>query len=209
MRYIGCRRPRGRMWEAEVSAKRFCLSWSNRRTTTTTVTSSSGWLGDPVEFVGRALRPRARLRERHVLGEASIEIQPVDETNTRIRPDRSPRDQGGRGAWSCSSACSRTNFLARSTSPGRCERRASRSRSAASMSRAAEHARRRRCRLERARAMGVSLFAGEAEGRLDKVLHDASGAGSSPSTISCRTCRASRARRSRSCRAARERTAGA
>jgi hypothetical protein len=86
-------------------------------------------------------------------------------------------------------------------SRGRCASAAFRSRSAASTSPAAlACCRRRSADLDRARAMGVSLFAGEAEGRLDEVLRDAERARSSRSTTTWATCRASKARRSRSAR---------
>ena len=51
--------------------------------------------------------------------------------------------------------------------------------------------------LDRAKAMGVSLFAGEAEGRLDGCSATPQPACSSRSTISWTTCPASRARRFR------------
>ena len=91
---------------------------------------------------------------------------------------------------------------ARSISRGRSGRPAFRWRSAASTCPAA-------CRcstasaidLERRRDMGISLFAGEAEGRLDAVLHDAA-AGQAQAALQLheRPAGDRRARRSRSCR---------
>ena len=55
--------------------------------------------------------------------------------------------------------------------------------------------------LDQAKAMGLSLFAGEAEGRLEMVLRDAfAERRSSRSTISWTTCRRSKARPFRFCR---------
>ena len=60
-------------------------------------------------------------RERQVLGpDVAIDITAIDETNTRVKLDRDHRDCSGAttaSAWSGSSACSRTSFRARSTSP--------------------------------------------------------------------------------------------
>ena len=50
--------------------------------------------------------------------DVALEVVAIDETNQRIRPESIARDiaRGRRRAWSCSSACSRTSFRARSTS---------------------------------------------------------------------------------------------
>ena len=61
--------------------------------------------------------------QRQVLGpDVAIDVTPVDETNTRIRPKKIiaslPATAGS--DWSAWSACSRTSFRARSTSRGRC-----------------------------------------------------------------------------------------
>ena len=51
--------------------------------------------------------------------------------------------------------------------------------------------------LHQAKAMGISLFAGEAEGRLEQVLQDAFAGDPQPLAISWRTCPASKECRSR------------
>ena len=77
-------------------------------------------------------------------------------------------------AWSASSACSRTSFPARWTARGRCGRQACRWSSADSTSPAACPCCPRRLNsLKEALALGISLYAGEAEGRFDEVLRDA------------------------------------
>ena len=95
-------------------------------------------LADPGEFAGLPLRARPRCagarRARRPM--YTLDVEAIDETNARVRPDRiAQRDRRGRRrAWSCSSACSRTSFRARSISRGPCARRASPSASAASTS---------------------------------------------------------------------------
>ena len=104
--------------------------------------------------------------------DVEIEISAIDETNTRIRPraHRARHRAAGGAAWSAWSACSRTSFRARWTSRGRLRARGVPGRaSAGSTSRAASRCCRRcRPRLKEAQALGVSLFAGEAEGRLER-----------------------------------------
>ena len=77
----------------------------------------------------------------------------------------------GASAWSRWSACNRTSFRAHSTSPGRCARRAFRSSSAGfHVSGCLAMLPTLQDDLQTALDMGVSLFAGEAEGRMDQIL---------------------------------------
>ncbi len=68
--------------------------------------------------------------ERSVLGpDLPIDVIAIDETNTRVVPkklDAPHRRTMAGSAWSASSACNPTNSPARSISPGRCARPASR-----------------------------------------------------------------------------------
>ena len=140
----------------------------------------------------------ARRRRRRSTSPPSTRPTPASD------PSASSADRAADGAaWSGSSACSRTSFRARSTSRGRCARAASRSciggfHVSGCLSHAAGHAA-RHC--SEAQALGISLFAGEAEGRLDEVLRDALARHAEAALqFHGRSARRSRARRCRSCR---------
>ena len=109
-------------------------------------------------------------KERRVLGDdVDIEISALDETNTRVRPDRIARRlrrrkwHGRAGRRAVESISARHGYRARLARRGR-----SRSASAASTFPAVS-----RCcpsltpELKEAMDLGISLFAGEAEGRFD------------------------------------------
>jgi Radical SAM superfamily len=113
--------------------------------------------------------------DRCVLGDLPIEIHALDETNTRIRPDRLARMIEAAGAGMVMLVGVQSNQFPRALDIAR----ALRGRGIAvgiggfhvsgtiSMLKGADPD------IDRARAMGVSLFAGEAEGRLELVLRDA------------------------------------
>ena len=202
MRYIGCRRPRGRVWGAEVSAKRFCLFLVKP-----SHYDDDGyviqWLRSPIPSNSLASLYGLALdcAERRVLGDVPIEVQ------------AHRRDQFAHPPATASPTRSRRPVPAWSMLVGVQSNQ---------MPRALDIARPLRERgiavaiggfhvsgvlsmlggvdadLDRARAMGVSLFAGEAEGRLERgAARRRTPARSSRSTISSTTCRTSRARRSR------------
>ena len=133
----------------------------------------------PSNSLACALRPRRGLRASgSVLGDdVEIDIHAFDETNTRVRPDRIARmiERGGRRHGRCWSACSRTSFRARSISRGRLRERGMQVAiggfhvSGCICDAAGDDPDTR----SRRRRLGISLFAGEAEGRLDEVLRDA------------------------------------
>lgn len=115
-------------------------------------------------------------RERRVLGDdVAIEIHPFDETNTRIRPDELARMIEQAGAGMVMLVGVQSNQFPRALDLAR----PLRSRGiqvaiggfhvsgAVSMLQGEDE------HLHQARAMGISLFAGEAEGRLDRILTDA------------------------------------
>ena len=112
--------------------------------------------------------------ERRVLGDM-IDIHAFDETNTRIRPERfaamieaAGRRHGdaGRRPVEPVAACARHRAAAaRAWHPSRYRR--------LPRLRHDQHAQGCRRRPRPGRQMGLSLFAGEAEGRLDDVLLDA------------------------------------
>jgi hypothetical protein len=115
-------------------------------------------------------------RQRHVLGEdVAIEIHPFDETNTRIRPKRLARMIEKAGAGMVMFVGVQSNqfphaldlakpFLARGIQVGIGGFHVSGTMSMLGGNDPDLH---------RAKAMGISLFAGEAEGRLEQVLQDA------------------------------------
>jgi hypothetical protein len=115
-------------------------------------------------------------RQRHVLGEdVEIEIHPFDETNTRIRPKRLVRLIEDAGAGVVMFVGVQSNqfphtldlakpLLARGVQVAIGGFHVSGTMSMLGGNDADVH---------RAKAMGISLFAGEAEGRLEQVLQDA------------------------------------
>ena len=135
-------------------------------------------LGDAVELARRPLRPRQRFGERKVLGEDVDHRHRRDRRDQHAHPARAhhPPDRRTTAAsdWSGSSACSPTNFRVHSISPAASAPPASRwsiggFHVSGCLSMLTEVPR----TIQKAQALGISLFAGEAEGRLDEVLHDA------------------------------------
>lgn len=115
--------------------------------------------------------------ERHVLGEdVEIDIHPFDETNTRIRPERLARmieRAGGRGVVMLvgvqSNQFPRALDIARPLRAKGIQVALGGFHASGTISMLGGVDR----DLDEARAMGISIFAGEAEGRFDVVLRDA------------------------------------
>ena len=114
--------------------------------------------------------------QRHVLGhDVEIEIHPFDETNTRIRPERLARliEKAGAGMVMFvgvqSNQFPHTLDLARPLLDRRIQVGIGGFHVSGTMSMLGGND----ADLHRAKAMGISLFAGEAEGRLELVLQDA------------------------------------
>ncbi|HEY0155776.1 MAG TPA: radical SAM protein [Thermoanaerobaculia bacterium] len=113
--------------------------------------------------------------ERRVLGDVELEIHSLDETNTRIRPDRIARMIEEAGGGMVMLVGVQSNQFPRALDIARPLR--ARGIQVAlggfhvsgtiSMLKGIDPD------LDKARAMGISLFAGEAEGRLEEVLRDA------------------------------------
>jgi radical SAM superfamily enzyme YgiQ (UPF0313 family) len=113
--------------------------------------------------------------ERRVLGDLELDIHPIDETNTRVRPEKLARMIEEAGAGMVMLVGVQSNQFPRALDLARPLR--ARGIQVAiggfhvsgtlSMLKGIDPD------LDRARASGVSLFAGEAEGRLDEVLLDA------------------------------------
>jgi radical SAM superfamily enzyme YgiQ (UPF0313 family) len=113
---------------------------------------------------------------RRVLGDAvELVIEPIDETNTRVRPDKLVKmiEAAGRGMVMLVGV--QSNQFPRALDLARPLR--ARGIQVAiggfHVSGTISMLQGKDAGLEEARAMGVSLFAGEAEGRLDEVLRDA------------------------------------
>ena len=115
-------------------------------------------------------------RARKVLGDGvELEIHPYDETNTRIRPEKLARMIGDAGSGMVMLTGVQSNQFPRAldlAQPLR-ERGIQVAVGGFHVSGVMSMLGGVDADLERARAMGVSLFAGEAEGRLDEVLLDA------------------------------------
>ncbi len=115
--------------------------------------------------------------ERRILGDdVEIEIHAFDETNTHIRPDRMAAmiEQAGAGMVMLTGVQSNQFPRALDIAPSRCSRAAFRSVSAGSTSPAPSACSAASTPISTApRRWAISLFAGEAEGRLDGVLMDA------------------------------------
>jgi len=119
----------------------------------------------------------ADCRDRGVLGEdVELEIEAVDETNTRIRPDRIAkliRDNGGDGLVGLvgvqSNQFPRAMDIARPLRAAGIQVCIGGFHVSGCMSMLSEMP----PDMQEAQALGISFFAGEAEGRLDKVLTDA------------------------------------
>ncbi|MEY2494596.1 MAG: hypothetical protein QOJ45_1088 [Verrucomicrobiota bacterium] len=114
--------------------------------------------------------------ERHVLGEdVEIEIHPSDETNTRIRPERLARmiEEAGQGMVMFvgvqSNQFPHTLDLAKPLLARGIQVAIGGFHVSGTMSMLGGND----IDVHRATAMGISLFAGEAEGRLEQVLQDA------------------------------------
>src|SRR5438552_6428156 len=114
--------------------------------------------------------------QRHVLGEdVAIEIHPFDETNTRMRPERLTRMIEEAGAGMVMFVGVQSNQfphaldLARPLRDRGIQVGLGGFHVSGTMSMLGGND----PDLHRAKAMGISLFAGEAEGRLERVLQDA------------------------------------
>ena len=136
-------------------------------------------------------------RERAVLGDdVEIEIEAVDETNTRIRPERiaasfaerrpRPRRPRGRAVEPVSPRHGHRPFAARRGHSGLL--------GGFHVSGCLAMLPDMPDDMKEARSLGISFFAGEAEGRLDAVLRTPPRASCSRSIISWTTCRASKPR---------------
>jgi radical SAM superfamily enzyme YgiQ (UPF0313 family) len=115
-------------------------------------------------------------RQRHILGEeVEIEIHPYDETNSRIRPERLMRmiEEAGDGMVMFvgvqSNQFPRTLNLAKPLLERGVQVAVGGFHVSGTMSMLGGND----PDIHRAKAMGISLFAGEAEGRLEMVLQDA------------------------------------
>ena len=164
------------MWAAQVSAKRFRLFLVKP-----SHYDDDGyviqWLRSPIPSNSLASLYGLALdcAERRVLGDVPIEVEPIDETNARIRPHRFADAIEAAGAGMVMLVGVQSNQMPRALDIAR----PLRARGIAvavggfhvsgvlSMLGGVD------VDLDRARAMGVSLFAGEAEGRLEQVLCDA------------------------------------
>lgn len=114
--------------------------------------------------------------ERKILGpDVDIEIHALDETNTRIRPDRLAAliEEAGAGMVMLTGVQSNQFPRALDLAKPLRERGIQVGIGGFHVSGVLSMLNGVDADLDRARAMGVSLFAGEAEGRLDEVLHDA------------------------------------
>jgi len=114
--------------------------------------------------------------ERHILGDdVDIEIHAFDETNTRIRPERMAAmiEQAGAGMVMLTGVQSNQFPRALDLAKPLLERGIQVGIGGFHVSGVMAMLDGVDPDLERAKAMGISLFAGEAEGRLDGVLHDA------------------------------------
>ena len=133
-------------------------------------------LANPVQLARLALWTCQGLRRPPVLGaNVEIDIHALDETNTRIRPARLARLIERAGAGMVMLVGVQSNQFPRAldiAAPLRA-RGIPRRRRRLPRFRHDRYARWRRSDLDRARSMGISLFAGEAEGRLEQVLQDA------------------------------------
>jgi Radical SAM superfamily len=114
--------------------------------------------------------------QRHVLGEdVAIEIHPFDETNTRIRPERLARMIEEAGAGMVMMVGVQSNQFPHALDLARPlrERGIQVGIGGFHVSGTMSMLGGNDAGLHRAKAMGISLFAGEAEGRLEQVLCDA------------------------------------
>ena len=113
---------------------------------------------------------------RHILGDdVELEIHPYDETNTRIRPDKLAELIEDAGAGMVMLVGVQSNQFPRALDLARPlrERGIQVALGGFHVSGTISMLQGRDAGLEAARAMGVTLFAGEAEGRLEEVLRDA------------------------------------
>jgi hypothetical protein len=121
--------------------------------------------------------------ERRILGDdVAIEIHAFDETNTRIRPERLASMIEAAGAGMVMLTGVQSNQFPRALDLAKPLRARGVQVSVGGFHVSGVLAMLNGIDpdLDRAKAMGVSLFAGEAEGRLDEVLHDAFAGGLKP-----------------------------
>src|SRR5688572_16712207 len=112
---------------------------------------------------------------RRVLGDVEMDIEPIDETNTRVRPEALARMIEKAGSGMVMMVGVQSNQFPRAldlAKPLR-ERGIQVAIGGFHVSGVISMLAGKDPDLDRARAMGISLFAGEAEGRLDEVLRDA------------------------------------
>ena len=115
-------------------------------------------------------------KQRHVLGEdVEIEIHPFDETNTRIRPKRLVRMIEDAGAGVVMFVGVQSNQFPHTLDLAKplLERGVQVAIGGFHVSGTMSMLGGNDADIHRAKAMGISLFAGEAEGRLEQVLQDA------------------------------------
>jgi radical SAM superfamily enzyme YgiQ (UPF0313 family) len=113
--------------------------------------------------------------DRRVLGDMELDIHPIDETNTRVRPERLARLIEDAGAGMVMMVGVQSNQFPRALDLARPlrERGIQVAVGGFHVSGTLSMLKGIDPDLDNARAMGVSLFAGEAEGRLEEVLRDA------------------------------------
>jgi len=114
--------------------------------------------------------------ERRILGpETTLEIHPIDETNTRVRPEKLAEMIERAGAGMVMLVGVQSNQFPRALDLARPlrERGIQVAIGGFHVSGTLSMLQGNDPDLDKARALGVSLFAGEAEGRLDEVLRDA------------------------------------
>ena len=112
---------------------------------------------------------------RRVLGDTELDIHPIDETNTRVRPERLARMIEDAGSGMVMLVGVQSNQFPRALDLARPlrERGIAVAIGGFHVSGTISMLQGNDPGLHKAREMGISLFAGEAEGRLEEVLRDA------------------------------------
>jgi hypothetical protein len=113
--------------------------------------------------------------DRRVLGDTELDIHPIDETNTRVRPERLARMIEDAGSGMVMLVGVQSNQFPRALDLARPlrERGVAVAIGGFHVSGTISMLQGNDPDLHKAREMGISLFAGEAEGRLEEVLRDA------------------------------------
>jgi radical SAM superfamily enzyme YgiQ (UPF0313 family) len=114
-------------------------------------------------------------RERRILGDRELDIHPIDETNTRVRPEKLARMIEDAGGGMVMLVGVQSNQFPRALDLARPlrERNIAVAIGGFHASGTISMLGGRDAGLQQAREMGITIFAGEAEGRLDEVLLDA------------------------------------